>query len=109
MPTTNQASRNLTVNVLAHHVECNEPKSRVRPNKPDSAEDRLCVRCKHFRLDLGGAGYSEQTPSEPASCECLKEHWDYGRHYGECTIEFRRTIESAKTCEDYEDYRKGGE
>jgi len=62
--------------------------------------EKLCLWCKHFYLDMGGAGYSEWTPGWDATVECVKGKWEMKE--GDGQQEFRNILLTAQACELYE-------
>lgn len=62
-----------------------------------------CLYCKHFYLYAGSPGYSEWTPGSTGSIECLKGLWKMD----DCddTDGYRRKMETAQTCDKFEDYK----
>jgi|GEM_PF-5732919 len=61
--------------------------------------EKLCIFCQYFDLDMGEPGYSELTPGANANIGCGKDHWDMS-NYGD-TREFRENIIRASICNDY--------
>jgi len=61
---------------------------------------KLCIYCKHFRLDMGSPGYSEMTPGSDAVIECDKRVWSMRNGDGE--REYRKHISIAPMCPAYE-------
>jgi len=56
-------------------------------------------------LDPEMQGYSEYTPGSSASWDCIKGHWVDNPLMLQ-KDDFLKLIETAKTCKDYEHYRK---
>jgi hypothetical protein len=63
------------------------------------AHEKLCLCCKHLRIDFGSRGYSEMTPGDPPSFDCNKGHYLEKDRWPE---NFDNMIELAKTCKDFE-------
>lgn len=59
-------------------------------------ELRRCWWCKHFSIDLGDSGYSEETPGYPGRAECLK-----GKR-----VDQDQLFESAKQAEECKYYER---
>ena len=65
-------------------------------------EEKLCVFCKHFDMDLGEDYYSCQTPGSPGHIECNKGHWDIDSDNPVARFMFRQNIKIAELCNEYE-------
>ena len=67
--------------------------------KPGSAK-RTCIECSRWSFYGGSRGYSEWTPGDGWSMECLKGHW---KMEGVDTREeeFYKTLSAAATCKDF--------
>jgi hypothetical protein len=78
-----------------HEMDCKE-----RPQRA-TYQERICVFCKHFVLNMGWAGYSEYTPGSNAVVKCDKEIWTLNTD-GSAEQYYRRCIKSAETCSLFE-------
>ena len=65
-------------------------------------EEKLCVFCKHFYLDMGHPDQSSVTPGENARIECEKGHWEMKNYEG--TDVYRFNILKAVSCDDFEEF-----
>ncbi len=61
---------------------------------------RHCLKCAHCSINFGERGWSEETPSEPATFQCLKGHWELTRANGGKQA-LSDALETAATCKDY--------
>ena len=62
---------------------------------------RTCLFCKHFDINAGETGWSEETPGSSFSMACCKGKWEFGNddteeHFKECLL-------TGDTCDFYED------
>jgi hypothetical protein len=55
-----------------------------------------CLTCKHCEINFGSPGYSEATPGEPGSWECLKRRWNMGDWDNKVSL--REAFELGETC-----------
>ena len=62
--------------------------------------DKLCVFCKHFRLEPEDPGYSDYTPGDAGSVGCHLGKWRMSKYSDEKN--FRKIIVGARTCDKYE-------
>lgn len=74
------------------------------------APERMCWFCKHVAFDPGSPDWSELTPGEDWELRCKKGHYYLDSHEEHVTLDmFRRAIETARTCEDFEAKPPGAE
>ena len=59
-----------------------------------------CLFCNKFEISYE-ADYSDITPGEGLVIRCGILHWWFS-HFGDTEEDFRRKMETAKTCEDYD-------
>ena len=71
-----------------------------RIEKDTTMNNKLCVFCKHFNLDMGDAGYIDGTPGYNAVLECRKGYWHMS-NYG-TVEEYRKYIVRAESCVSFE-------
>ena len=71
--------------------------------------EKLCIFCKHWRIDPGERGYSEVTLGSPARMSCEKDVYDLNLYdfmsisneVGFSEDQFRKQILMAETCGKY--------
>jgi hypothetical protein len=61
--------------------------------------EKICCFCQNFGIDMGGEGWSEDTPGWNAEIGCEKEYWALTNTRDAC--EFSELIQMAKTCPDW--------
>jgi hypothetical protein len=60
--------------------------------------EKLCLCCKHFKIDFGTPDYSDVTPGDPPSYDCGKGLFPSEDNY---PANFGYLIQTAKTCKDF--------
>ena len=63
---------------------------------------RVCYECRHFYMSVGDVAYSEITPGYSWSMDCCKNVWEFDP-YEDDQDAFRKALNTANTCEHFEE------
>lgn len=66
------------------------------------SDERICVFCKYFYLDMADPGYSSLTPGSDMAMGCRKGVWSH-KKYDDGLEEYRANLLRAETCSKFED------
>lgn len=66
------------------------------------SEKKVCWSCRHICYSSAIPGHSEETPGLDFALDCNKNHWRF-QQYTDTLDDFRRKLETANTCVDFED------
>jgi len=80
------------------------PRSTCASTAMLTEPQRTCIECRFWEFDGGSPGYSEWTPGWGWRSGCMKGVWKLDGE-GTSTDEFRRMLEAAAGCDEFEAVR----
>lgn len=78
------------------------PTTAPESGAASGSPDRLCLFCRHWRMESATPGYSEYTPGGPGLTYCVKSKWAPRDPASLEDKEFRALMRYAENCDAYE-------